>query len=98
MDRREGAQTPFEVYCYRCRVSFALGTRTCVHCGAPIGRNRMGAGPGPVQPGEPAAEGVPLELADEGELQEVSIGRRLGGTSLWILLAIGAALARMCGG
>jgi hypothetical protein len=31
-------------------------------------------------------------------MPEVSIGRRLGGISLWVLLAVGAALARMCNG
>ena len=95
MERREGAQTPFEVYCYRCRATFALGTRNCVHCGATIGRNRMGATPAPVGPQDAAPMEVP---GDEAEVQEIGIGRRLGGTSMWVLLAVGAALARMCGG
>jgi hypothetical protein len=30
--------TYFEVRCERCKTSFAPGTRTCVHCGGPIGR------------------------------------------------------------
>jgi hypothetical protein len=29
---------------------------------------------------------------------EPSTGRRIGGLSLWILLALGAALTRMCSG
>jgi hypothetical protein len=30
--------SPYEVNCTRCRVSFPVGTRSCLHCGQPIGR------------------------------------------------------------
>ena len=33
MKRHEGPQTPYEVYCYHCRVTAAVGTSRCVHCG-----------------------------------------------------------------
>jgi hypothetical protein len=36
------------------------------------------------------------ELEEEEAVQEVSIGRRLGTLSLWLLVAIGAALYRAC--
>ena len=81
--RQEGPQTPFEVYCYHCQASFAAGTRSCVHCG-----RRMG---GP--PKRPAAV-----LSAAAAAPEPSVGRRLGGMSLWVLIAVGAALTRMCGG
>ncbi len=85
MDRYEGPQTPFEVYCYTCRVTFASGTSRCVHCGGRLG--------GRAQRGEAT---VVTELPD-GDVAEPSIVRRLGGMSLWVLIALGAALSRMCG-
>lgn len=99
MERREGPQTPFEVYCYHCHVTFAAGTRRCVHCGA-----RLGGRPGPPElfappgaggaPGPGGAPGAGGDLAEDAP--ELSLGRRLGGTSLWVLLALGAVLVRMC--
>lgn len=84
MDRIEGPQTPYEVYCYHCQVTFAAGTRRCVHCGRRLGsRGRAEAA------GLEASE-VPEDVAEPG------LGRRLGGMSLWVLIAIGAALSRMC--
>ncbi len=32
----EGPQTPFEVYCANCKVTFPIGTRKCLHCGARV--------------------------------------------------------------
>ncbi len=37
MKRHEGPQTPYEVYCYNCRVTAAAGTSRCVHCGGRMG-------------------------------------------------------------
>lgn len=90
MERRsEGPQTPYEVYCYHCHVTFAAGTARCVHCG-----HRMGRGSG-----GPAASPEGLAIPDTVEdPTEPSIGRRLGGMSLWILIALGAAITRICGG
>ncbi len=84
--RQEGPQTPFEVYCYHCQASFAAGTRSCVHCG-----RRMGGAPK-----RPEAL-LSAEVA-EATAPEPSVGRRLGGISLWVLIAVGAAITRMCGG
>ncbi len=44
MKRHEGPQTPYEVYCYHCRVTAAMGTSRCVHCGGRLsGRAQRGA-------------------------------------------------------
>jgi hypothetical protein len=90
MEKRVGPQTPYEVYCYECRVTFPVGTRSCLHCGRPIGvpaASRM------LNPMLPAGAGDAAEAADP-----LSSARRFGGLSLWVLLAIGAALTRLCGG
>ncbi len=84
--RQEGPQTPFEVYCYHCQASFAAGTRRCVHCG-----QRLGGAP-------KRPEALLAAEAHEAEIAEPSIGRRVGGISLWVLIAVGAAITRMCGG
>jgi hypothetical protein len=89
MQRVEGPQTPFEVYCYECQSTFAVGTRRCVHCGRPLAR----------QGSRPRLEAKPeaLETAVEEELgAEPSIARRIGGTSLWVLVALAAAASRLC--
>lgn len=84
MERTEGPQTPYEVYCDNCRVTFAAGTPRCIHCGQRLGGRASRAEP---------ALGGPMP----DEVGEASLGRRLGGISLWVLLALGAALSRMCG-
>jgi len=104
MQRSQGPQTPYEVYCHNCHTSFAAGTRKCVHCGNRIGSVRRGpAGglipiPGTADP-ESARQSDPYE---EGEVEEEGLGsslaRRLGGLGIWILLALGATLMRMCEG
>lgn len=85
MERYEGPQTPYEVYCYDCRVTFPAGTARCVHCDGRLG--------GRAKRGEVA---VVTDLP-EGEVGQPSIARRLGGMSLWMLIALGAAVSRMCG-
>jgi ribosomal protein L37E len=89
LQRQEGPQTPYEVYCYHCEATFAVGTRRCVHCGQPIGGRAR----------RPRAEGAPEVMQPEPmeeEVLEPSIARRLGGTSLWVLIAIAAAASRLC--
>lgn len=89
MERVNGPQTPFEVYCYNCSVTFPTGTRRCVHCGGPIGRRGLQVAPRSTP--QLAAE-FPVEEAPA----EPSPGRRIGGLILWILLGLGAALSRQC--
>ena len=94
MERVEGPQTPFEVYCFNCGVTFPVGTRRCVHCGGPIGRRSPRIAPQLAAAVAAAAE----DPVEEEAPAEPSTGRRVGGLSLWILLALGAALTRMCSG
>lgn len=89
METRIGPQTPYEVYCYDCKVTFPIGTRACVHCGRPIGMGPMARGPIPIRP-----SGGPEELELPGQIS----ARKLGGMSLWVLLALGAAVSRFCAG
>ena len=96
METRIGPQTPYEVYCYGCKVTFPIGTRRCVHCGRPISGSQLTRGIGPITPGGPGPG--PADLPDEMELPgQVSV-RKMGGMSLWVLLALGAALSRFCAG
>jgi hypothetical protein len=78
---------PFEVYCLNCRVSFPVGTRTCMHCGQPIGR------PAAVATGRfrPAA-------TDEEVLEELP-GRSVAFspmTLVWLLAAAATVIYRAC--
>jgi hypothetical protein len=86
--RKEGPQSPWEVYCYHCKTTFPVGRRECVHCGRRIGsestpRLKLAA--------------HPLEAPEEAT-GEPKLARRLGGLSLWVLLAIGAVISRLCAG
>jgi hypothetical protein len=93
METRIGPQTPYEVYCYSCRVTFPVGTRTCVHCGRPIGAPTLASGALPIGPRSTAPEDAMEEGADP-----LSMARRLGGVSLWVLIAVAAAISRFCSG
>lgn len=91
--------TPYEVYCQRCRVSFPVGTRSCIHCGERIGRGRSPApAPAPLRPGarrRPA--GVPPPVMDdvEDELPTRS-GLMSPVAILWLVLILGGAIYRAC--
>lgn len=93
MQRVDGALTPYEVYCFHCRVTFPVEARRCLHCGGRLFARgeRAGAGaetaPGPLVP-QPAGED-----ADEGPVQMV---RRFGGLAIWALVALSAVLANLC--
>ena len=89
METRIGPQTPYEVYCYDCKVTFPVGTRRCVHCGRPIGAGPLTRGAPPITPGA-------ADMPDEIELPGQVTVRKLGGMSLWVLLALGAAISRFC--
>jgi hypothetical protein len=89
MEQTHGPQTAFEVFCYDCSTSFAAGTKTCVHCGQRIGKRRPG----------PAAETIQdfSHPDDEQEAGE-SLGKRLASMAVWVVIVLGASLARLCGG
>jgi hypothetical protein len=90
--QRPYAPTAFEVYCHRCRVTFPLGTRTCLHCGGRLAKERRPA---------PATRlaAPPQELEPEAVLPEEEVPVRRGlspFTAIWVLLAIAATLYRAC--
>jgi hypothetical protein len=89
--RKEGPQAPWEVYCYHCKTTFPVGTRQCVHCGRRIGRETAPAV-------EPTIHPLDADAAEDEALLEPRLARRLGGLSLWVLLAIGAVVSRLCAG
>ena len=102
MRRKDGAQTAFEVYCQNCQTSFAAGTKRCVHCGGRTGGARPVAGmahPGQIQtrPGTAPPLDAEIEEADEAPV-EMSLGRRLGGLVIWVVLVLGATIMRLCEG
>lgn len=93
MERVEGARTPYEVYCFHCRVTFPAEARRCLHCGGPLfGRGeRAGAG------GELAPRlGLPIPAGEDGEEGPVMIARRFGGLAVWALVALSAVLSHLC--
>ncbi len=93
---------PFEVYCDRCRVSFPVETRRCVHCGGPTGPTRDGLPAGGLRVGRAPAQAPPgVEAgAEEGDELE-ALGRARGFsplTLLWIALIVGGYAMRSCSG
>ena len=48
----QGPQTPYEVFCPHCNVTFPVGTRHCIHCGGSLARERWQAAPSPMTFGE----------------------------------------------
>ncbi len=96
VESRDGPQTPFEVYCYGCQASFAVGTRSCVHCG---GRLASKEGTSAIETALGGADGVrPSGEVEADESPVVGIVRRLSGASLWVVFVLFAMLARMCEG
>ncbi len=85
----QGPRTPYEVYCNRCRVSFAPGTKRCIHCGDRLARSR-------VQP----ELLIPPSLEASQELPEEEISRRRSRFSpisiLWIVAALAVGIQRAC--
>ncbi len=83
-------QNPYESYCYTCNVTAPVDTRTCVHCGGRLSRQR--GIPAPTIP-------VPFsgQALDEGELDAP---RRMGSVSpitvVWVLLFLAWTVFRLC--
>jgi hypothetical protein len=93
MERAEGAATPYEVYCYRCHVTFPTEARRCFHCGGPL-YGREGRG-------QPAAEpvpsfGMPGPAGEDADEAPVMLVRRFGGLAIWALVALSAVLSHVC--
>ncbi len=92
MERVEGALTPFEVYCFRCRVTFPTEARRCLHCGGPLSASGERAGVG-----SPVAPGMPVPAGEDAEDGPALMLRRFGGLALWGLVALSAVLSNVCG-
>ncbi|MDH3519555.1 MAG: hypothetical protein OEM49_03785 [Myxococcales bacterium] len=92
MKLHPGSQTLYELHCNACRVTFPAGTRRCIHCGGPVG---VRSEPGSAQTTLLATGEA---LSEEEAPPEFAWSKHLGGLSLWVLLALGAVLSRMCSG
>jgi hypothetical protein len=95
MQRIEGARTPYEVYCFHCRVTFPAEARRCLHCGGPLfgegQRAVVGAPSAPVSRPMPTGE----EADDESPVMMV---RRFGGLAIWAIVALAAVVQTLCHG
>jgi ribosomal protein L37E len=82
----------FEVHCDRCRVTFPVGTRRCIHCGGPMSASRKASGLRVAPDAEP--------VTHEAELEPEPVQRRFVSptTLLWIALIAGGYLYRACSG
>jgi hypothetical protein len=83
-------QTQFEVRCERCKTSFAIGTRQCIHCGGALGRRLLAFDTlGATSAGAPAPD-------DELRVGAADAQPNLGRLVRYALIALGvlAALAR----
>jgi hypothetical protein len=95
MDRVEGAMTPYEVYCFRCRVTFPVEARRCLHCGGPLlGRNERARAVSPLVGGPSAPD--PGGDGDDSEEGPLMMARRFGGIAIWALVALAAVLQNLC--
>ena len=58
----------YEVRCEACRVSFPLGTKTCLHCGGRLGKQPRQPPPRPIMRGQ-APQGLEDFISGEPEVQ-----------------------------
>jgi hypothetical protein len=83
----QGPQTPYEVFCPRCRVTFPVGTRSCIHCGGRLARDRW----------QPADKRVTF---DEGagplEDERPRISPFSPVALIWVLLFVAGTIYRAC--
>ena len=93
MERVEGARTPYEVYCFQCRVTFPPEARRCLHCGGALSGRGERAGAAPeLAPGG----GLPIPPGEDTEEGPMMMARRLGGLAIWALVALSAVLSHLC--
>lgn len=95
----EHARTPYEVMCHRCQVTFALGTKKCIHCGDKLGRR--GARKAIVvdelaEIFQPDAE--PEEHAPEAKASGRSRLPISPMTLIWVVVIAGSLAQRACQG
>jgi hypothetical protein len=90
--RDRDPKNPYEVYCYQCNVSAAVGTRRCIHCGG-----RFAGAEGTRRAALTDLLGAEFgEANEDGEELATSIGSAAPKIALWILLLIGGSLYRLC--
>jgi hypothetical protein len=92
MERVEGARTPYEVYCFHCRVTFPAEARQCLHCGGPL----FAAGERAGSPDRAPRAALPIPAAPDADEGPVVMIRRFGGIAIWALVALGAVLQSLC--
>ncbi len=87
----------FEVRCPRCRVSFPLGTRSCLHCG---GRTRKATSPPQMlEMAVSTAEEAPLPPVEGADEREESVRQspfRMVTGFIWLALAVAGSMYRLC--
>jgi ribosomal protein L37E len=88
--RGPAPNTPYEVSCTRCRVTFPVGTRTCIHCGQPIARSSAEAAALAQRAGGAAGADDPLEEFPVRALKASPL------TLLWLLAGAAAIAFRAC--
>ncbi len=92
------SESPYEVRCHHCDVSFPVGTKTCLHCG-----ERVGGGPFfriGTDPTESVFEQEPVfgeaEAAEEPDAPRRPF--RFGVTMIWLAALVLSAAQRACQG
>ena len=82
----QASRTPYEVYCNQCRVTFPVGTRRCVHCGARLARERFHV--------DMVLPPTPYDVAIDDEMPRRSGVSPL--TLVWVALLLAGYLYRAC--
>jgi len=86
--------TSFEAWCPRCKVSWAPGTRTCVHCGGRVTPSRTAVAAPPFSREIDGAE--PPSPSEEAASRPVVRPLRIGVAMLWLIVALAGAIVRHC--
>ncbi len=92
--KSEQTLSSVEIYCQRCRVTFPLNARQCLHCGGRLSKTR-GAPPVLFEP-EPSAlppMPPPLDRPDEDTPRRSGISPV---SILWIAVAVAVGVQRAC--
>ena len=92
MERIEGAQSAYEVYCFRCRVTFPVEARQCLHCGGPLFGRDERATSADLAPGA----AMPVPTGEDAEESPLLMLRRFGGIAIWAIVALAAVLQNLC--
>ena len=91
--QQENPLSPFEVYCQRCRVTFPVNAKRCLHCGGRLSNTRS-TPPIVFEPSMVPARPLPLDLPDE---DTPSRTRSFSPISiLWIAVALAVGVQRAC--